>query len=187
VLDAGVRIEACPMNLAPTASTTATLALGDALAVAVLEAKGFTDRDFAMLHPGGALGRRLLRVEEVMHPGSQVPLVPTTATLAETLRAVTDGGLGTVGVIEADKGLLVGVITDGDVRRAVLKYGDVTNKTAVELMSTNPKTVAAEALAEEALATMERHSIASLFILGTGTRRPIGIVHLHDLLKASVA
>ena len=188
VLDAGVRIEACPMNLAPTASTTATLALGDALAVAVLEAKGFTDRDFAKLHPGGALGRRLLRVEEVMHPRSQVPLVATTATLAETLRAVTDGGLGTVGVVEAgDKGSLVGVITDGDVRRAVLKFGDVTNKTAGELMSNNPKTVAAEALAEEALATMERHSIASLFILESGTRRPIGIVHLHGLLRASVA
>ncbi|MFN2425377.1 MAG: SIS domain-containing protein, partial [Candidatus Binatia bacterium] len=122
VLDARVRLEACPMNLAPTSSTTATLALGDALAVAVLEAKGFTDRDFAMLHPGGALGRRLLRVEEVMHPRAQVPLVATDASLAETLRAVTDGGLGTVGVIEAgDNGMLVGVITDGDVRRAVLR------------------------------------------------------------------
>lgn len=194
LLDAHVRIEACPMNLAPTASTTVTLALGDALAVAVLEAKGFTDRDFAMLHPGGALGRRLLRVEDVMHAGSQVPLVATTATLAEVLRAVTDGGLGTVGVIDgvgngpgAGSGALVGVITDGDVRRAVLKFGDVSGKTAGEMMSNNPKTVAAEALAEEALATMERHSIASLFILEAGTRRPIGIVHLHDLLKASVA
>ena len=175
------------MNLAPIASTTATLALGDALVVVVLEAKGFTDRDFAMLHPGGALGRRLLKVEEVMHPGSQVPLVATTATLAETLRAVTDGGLGTVGVVDAGGSLLVGVITDGDVRRAVLKFGDVSSKTAGELMSNNPKTVAAEALAEEALATMEKHSITSLFILETGTRRPIGIVHLHDLLKASVA
>lgn len=188
VLDAGVKIEACPMNLAPTASTTVTLALGDALAVAVLEAKGFTDRDFAMLHPGGALGRRLLRVEEVMHPASQVPLVATDASLAATLQAVTDGGLGTVGVVEpGDKGQLVGVITDGDIRRAVLRYGDVSVKTAGDMMSHDPKTVAAEALAEEALATMERHSIASLFILETGTRRPVGIVHLHDLLKASVA
>ncbi len=188
VLDVRVRMEACPMNLAPTASTTATLAMGDALAVAVLEAKGFTDRDFAQLHPGGALGRKLLRVEEVMHPDAQVPLVATTATLAETLRAITEGGLGTVGVVETGgKGLLVGVITDGDVRRAVLRHGDVSAKTAAELMSNNPKTVAAEALAEEALATMEKHSITSLFILETGTRRPIGIVHLHDLLKASVA
>jgi len=188
VLDVRVRIEACPMNLAPTASTTATLAMGDALAVAVLEAKGFTDRDFAQLHPGGALGRRLVRVEELMHPDAQVPLVPVTATLPETLRAITEGGLGTVGVIETGaQGLLVGVVTDGDLRRAVLKHGDVTAKTAGDLMSTNPKTVAAEALAEEALATMEKHSITSLFILETGTRRPIGIVHLHDLLKASVA
>lgn len=188
VLDAGVQQEACPMNLAPTASTTVTLALGDALAVAVLEAKGFTDRDFAMLHPGGALGRRLMRVEEVMHPDSQVPLVPETATLAETLHAITQGGLGTVGVVEAGgKGLLIGVVTDGDVRRAVLRHGDVSACKAADLMSKAPKTVAAEALAEEALATMEKHSITALFILETGTRRPIGIVHLHDLLKASVA
>ena len=188
VLDVRVRIEACPMNLAPTASTTATLAMGDALAVAVLEAKGFTDRDFAMLHPGGALGRKLLRVGEVMHPDAQVPLVSTNASLSDTLQAITKGGLGTVGVVEdAKSGLLVGVVTDGDVRRAVLAHGDVSGRSAGELMSTNPKTVAAEALAEEALATMEKHSITALFILETGTRRPIGIVHLHDLLKASVA
>jgi arabinose-5-phosphate isomerase len=188
VLDVSVKLEACPMNLAPTASTTATLAMGDALAVAVLEAKGFTDRDFAMLHPGGALGRRLMRVEELMHPDAQVPLVKTTSTLVETLKAITDGRLGTTGVVEADgAGLLVGVITDGDLRRALLRHGEISNMTAGELMSTNPKTVAAEALAEEALATMEKHSITSLFILETGTRRPLGIVHLHDLLKASVA
>jgi arabinose-5-phosphate isomerase len=188
VLDASVRMEACPMNLAPTASTTVTLALGDALAVAVLEAKGFTDRDFAKLHPGGALGRRLLRVEEVMRPDKQVPLVPTSTPMSDTLRAVTEGGLGTVGVVdEAERGKLVGVVTDGDIRRAVLKHGDITTRTAGDVMSTNPKTVAAEALAEEALATMEKHSITSLFILETGTRHPIGIVHLHDLLKASVA
>ena len=188
VLDVRVSKEACPLNLAPTASTTATLAMGDALAVAVLEAKGFTDRDFAMLHPGGTLGRRLLRVEEVMHPDAQVPLVPTTATLAETLRAITDGGLGVVGVVDAtDRARLVGVITDGDVRRALLRRGDVSGNSAADLMSTNPKTVAAEALAEEALATMEKHTITSLFILESGTRHPIGIVHLHDLLKASVA
>lgn len=188
LLDVRVAKEACPMNLAPTASTTATLAMGDALAVAVLEAKGFTDRDFALLHPGGALGRRLTRVEELMHPDAQVPLVPTDAPLAKTLGAMTKGGLGTVGVVDAgnhDK--LVGVITDGDIRRAVLNHGDLSCRTAGDLMSGNPKTVAAEALAEEGLATMEKHSITSLFILATGTRRPIGIIHLHDLLKASVA
>lgn len=188
LLDVRVGKEACPMNLAPTASTTATLAMGDALAVAVLEAKGFTDRDFALLHPGGALGRKLMRVEELMHPDAQVPLVTTEASLTETLKAMTGGGLGTVGVVDAaDRNRLVGVVTDGDVRRAVLKVGDISGSTAGSLMSTNPKTVAAEALAEEALATMEKHSITSLFILETGTRRPVGIVHLHDLLKASVA
>lgn len=185
VLDVRVRMEACPMNLAPTASTTATLAMGDALAVAVLEAKGFTDRDFAQLHPGGALGRRLLRVEEVMHPSSQVPLVEADTTLAGTLQAMTSGGLGTVGVTEGGK--LVGVVTDGDVRRAVLHHGNLSGRTAGDLMSRAPKTVAAEALAEEALASMEKHSITSLFILEGGTGRPVGIVHLHDLLKASVA
>lgn len=186
VLDVRVRIEACPMNLAPTASTTATLAMGDALAVVVLEAKGFTDRDFAMLHPGGALGRRLLRVEEVMHPGSAVPLVRAGDLAADTLKAISEGGLGTAGVVD-DAGRLVGVVTDGDVRRAVLRIGDLRGHRTHELMSRSPKTVASEALAEEALAIMERHSITSLFILDSEGARPIGIVHLHDLLKASVA
>ena len=187
VIDVRVAKEACPMNLAPTASTTVTLAIGDALSVAVLEAKGFTDRDFAQLHPGGALGRRLMRVEEVMHPDAQVPLVTTVSSLTETLRAITDGGLGTVGVTEDGTGKLAGVITDGDIRRAVLRHGDVSGKKAGELMSKNPKTVAAEALVEEALATMEKHAITSLFILERASRKPIGIIHLHDLLKASVA
>ena len=187
VIDVGVRKEACPMNLAPTASTTVTLAIGDALSVAVLEAKGFTDRDFAQLHPGGALGRKLLRVEEVMHPDAQVPLVATSAGLPDTLRAITEGGLGTVGVTDDGTGQLAGVITDGDIRRAVLRHGDVSSKKAADLMSRSPKTVAAEALVEEALATMEKHAITALFILERGSRRPIGIIHLHDLLKASVA
>ncbi|HXC53448.1 MAG TPA: KpsF/GutQ family sugar-phosphate isomerase [Candidatus Limnocylindrales bacterium] len=187
VIDVRVRKEACPMNLAPTASTTVTLAIGDALSVAVLEAKGFTDRDFAQLHPGGALGRKLMRVEEVMHPDAQVPLVTTSSSLTETLRTMTEGGLGTVGVVDDASGELAGVITDGDIRRAVLRHGDVSGKKASDLMSQNPKTARAEALVEEALATMEKHSITALFILERDTRRPIGIVHLHDLLKASVA
>jgi arabinose-5-phosphate isomerase len=129
-----------------------------------------------------------MRVEEVMHPAARVPVVATTSTLDAVLRTMTEGGLGTVGVIDTGAGgMLTGVVTDGDVRRALLRHGDLSGKTAGDLMSGDPKTVAAEALAEEALATMERHSITSLFILETGTRRPIGIVHLHDLLKASVA
>ncbi|HYB98210.1 MAG TPA: KpsF/GutQ family sugar-phosphate isomerase [Candidatus Limnocylindrales bacterium] len=185
VLDVSVRIEACPMNLAPTASTTATLAMGDALAVAVLEAKGFTESDFAMLHPGGALGRKLLRVEEVMHAADAIALVSESMPLLETLRLITEGKLGTAGVVDGH-GALLGVITDGDVRRALLRHGNLADKTACDVMTRNPKTVKAAALAEEALATMERHSITSLFILD-GARRPVGLVHLHDLLKAGVA
>src|SRR5205085_1014961 len=168
-----------------TASTTVTLAIGDALSVAVLEAKGFTDRDFAQLHPGGALGRKLMRVEEIMH--RDAPLVRTSSSLTDTLRVITEGGLGTVGVVDDETGQLAGVVTDGDIRRAVLRHGDVLGKKAGELMSKSPKTARAEALVEEALATMEKHSITSLFILERETRRPIGIIHLHDLLRASVA
>ncbi|HYC55685.1 MAG TPA: KpsF/GutQ family sugar-phosphate isomerase [Candidatus Binatia bacterium] len=185
VLDVAVRIEACPMNLAPTASTTATLAMGDALAVAVLEAKGFSENDFAMLHPGGALGRKLLRVEELMHSADSIALVAEGSDLMETLRLITEGRLGTAGVVD-EEGRLLGVITDGDVRRAVLRHGDLSGKAARDVMTRDPKTVKAAALAEEALATMERHSITSLFILDPALR-PVGLVHLHDLLKAGVA
>ena len=183
-LDVSVPAEACPMNLTPTASTTATLAMGDALAVAVLEAKGFTDRDFAMLHPGGALGRKLLRVEEVMHERSLVPLVGTDDSVLAALNKITDGRLGTAGIVDSS-GALVGVITDGDIRRAVLRHGDLSPLAARDVMAQSPKTVSADALAEEALATMERYQITSLFILD-GNSRPVGIIHLHDLLKAGV-
>ncbi len=185
VLDVRVKAEACPLSQAPTASTTATLAMGDALAVAVLEAKGFTDRDFAMLHPGGTLGRKLMRVEDVMHPRAAVPLVGDDALVLDALRKITDGGLGAAGIIDSG-GALVGVITDGDIRRAVLRYGDLSPLSTSDVMTRNPKTIAAEALAEEALATMERYQITSLFILEGDSRRPLGILHLHDLLKAGV-
>ena len=184
VLDVRVETEACQLSQAPTASTTATLAMGDALAVAVLEAKGFTDRDFAMLHPGGALGRKLLRVEEVMHERSLVPLVGTDDSVLAALNKITDGRLGTAGIVDSS-GALVGVITDGDIRRAVLRHGDLSPLAARDVMAQSPKTVSADALAEEALATMERYQITSLFILD-GNSRPVGIIHLHDLLKAGV-
>ena len=185
VLDVSVPEEACPLGLAPTASTTAQMALGDALAIALLEERGFSAEDFALLHPGGALGRRLLRVAEVMHRGDEVPLVPERAALKDTLLAITSKRLGVTGVVNA-AGELVGVITDGDLRRGLERAADLRALTARDLMTTAPKTIAGGALAAEAVAVMERHAITSLFILGDGSRRPEGVIHLHDLLRAGV-
>jgi len=184
-LDVSVPEEACPLGLAPTASTTAQMALGDALAIALLEERGFSAEDFALLHPGGALGRRLLRVAEVMHRGDEVPLVPERAALKDTLLAITSKRLGVTGVVNA-AGELVGVITDGDLRRGLERAADLRALTARDLMTTAPKTIAGGALAAEAVAVMERHAITSLFILGDGSRRPEGVIHLHDLLRAGV-
>ncbi len=186
VLDCSIAQEACPLGLAPTASTTATLALGDALAVAVLEQRGFSERDFALLHPGGALGRKLLRVADLMHVGSGVPSVRAGASMRQTLSAISAGGLGVVAVVDG-AGRLCGVVTDGDVRRALLRHEQFHDLTADEVMSTAPKTVAESALVSEALGIMEDHSITSLLIVDVKSRKPLGIVHLHDLLKAGVA
>jgi arabinose-5-phosphate isomerase len=185
VLDVSVPEEACPMNLAPTASTTVTMALGDALAIALLEERGFSAEDFARLHPGGVLGRRFRRVEDLMHRGDEVPVVPVAAPLKDTLIAITSRRLGVTGVIDA-AGALVGVVTDGDLRRGLERENDIRRLTAGDLMGTSPKTIAAGALAAEAVAIMERHAITSLFVLADGTRRPIGVIHLHDLLRAGV-
>ena len=185
VLDVSVPEEACPLGLAPTASTTAQMALGDALAIALLEERGFSAEDFALLHPGGALGRRLLRVAELMHRGDEVPLVPERAALKDTLLAITSKRLGVTGVVNA-AGELVGVITDGDLRRGLERAADLRALTARDLMTTAPKTIAGGALAAEAVAVMERHAITSLFILGDGSRRPEGVIHLHDLLRAGI-
>ncbi len=185
VLDVSVAEEACPLNLAPTASTTAALALGDALAVALLERNGFRAEDFAVLHPAGALGRRLLKVEDLMHRGAAIPLVRATTAFHETLLEITGKRLGVTGVVGED-GALIGVITDGDLRRAFARLDDVRAAVAADIMTKNPKTIAASALAAEAVAAMERHSITSLFILGADDRRPQGVIHLHDLLKAGV-
>jgi arabinose-5-phosphate isomerase len=185
VLDASVGEEACPMGLAPTASTTVALALGDALAVAALERKQFRTEDFAGLHPGGNLGRRLMRIGELIHSGEGLPLVPERATLAETLREMSEKRLGITGVVDA-RGALVGVITDGDLRRALQRFGELGARSAGALMTSNPKTVPVDALAEQALAIMERHGITSLFVLADPGPKPVGIVHLHDLLKAGV-
>lgn len=184
-LDGAVPEEACPLGLAPTASTTAALALGDALAVALLERKGFTQEDFAALHPAGSLGRRFLAVQDLMHTGAAIPLVRVDAPLAETVAEMSGKRLGVTGVLDS-KGCLVGVVTDGDLRRGLERGGDLNHVTAADLMSRNPKTIDGKALAARALAEMERYSITSLFVLGRA-RKPLGVIHMHDLLKAGIA
>jgi len=184
VLDVTVSEEACPLGLAPTASTTATLALGDALAIALLERRDFSAQDFGTLHPGGALGRRLIRVDELMHLGDEMPLVAESAGMAEALREMSARRLGLTGVLATD-GTLAGIITDGDLRRAIQARGDLLSSSAGELMTRAPKTVPAGALAESALALMEQHAITALFIVDAAGR-PAGVLHLHDLLRAGV-
>jgi arabinose-5-phosphate isomerase len=189
VLDVKVPEEACPLGLAPTASTTAALAMGDALAVVVLERKGFKEEDFALRHPGGILGRRLLlRVEELMHRGEELPLVGRETPMKEALFEITSKRLGVVGVVN-DAGNLVGVVTDGDLRRGLQKHGEkILNKRADELMTANPRTIGDGALASEALVKMEdpQRPITSLFVLENHSRKPIGVIHIHDILKAGL-
>jgi len=183
-LDAGVPEEACPLGLAPTASTTAALALGDALAVALLERKGFTREDFAALHPAGSLGRRLLTVQEVMHTGDAIPLVRGDTPLPGVVSEISGKRLGVTGVLDG-RGRFAGVITDGDLRRGLGRGADLNRLRAADLMTRNPKTIDGKALAARALAEMERYSITSLFVLD-GRRRPLGVIHMHDLLKAGI-
>jgi len=187
-LEISIREEACPLGLAPTASTTATLAMGDALAVALLVERGFSAEDFALFHPGGSLGKKLLlRVEDLMHTGEAVPLVAEESLMREALFVITSRGLGITGVVDRS-GSLVGVITDGDLRRALEKGGDILNATAGALMTANPKRISSGDLAARALQRMEEHSITSLFVFtGDQTGKPVGIIHLHDLLKAGLA
>ncbi len=185
-LDVGVREEACPLGLAPTASTTAALAMGDALAVVLFEEKGLSAEDFAMFHPGGALGRKLQTVSELMHAGDDVPLVPRDTPLKDALFTISAKRLGVTGVVSGS-GALVGVITDGDVRRAVGRGIDFFKATAGEVMSADPKRILSSELAASALRKMEQHAITSLFVFAPEEReKPVGIVHVHDLLKAGV-
>jgi len=187
-LEVAVKEEACPLGLAPTASTTATLAMGDALAVALLVERGFKAEDFALFHPGGSLGKKLLlRVEDLMHTGDAVPLVSMQALMREALFVITSRGLGIAGVVDS-RGVLAGVITDGDLRRALEKGVDILNTTAGELMTRNPKRITSSELAAKAMQRMEEHSITSLFVFsGDDAEKPVGIIHLHDLLKAGLA
>ncbi|MEI8354539.1 MAG: KpsF/GutQ family sugar-phosphate isomerase [Deltaproteobacteria bacterium] len=187
-LDIAIKEEACPLGLAPTASTTATLAMGDALAVALLVERGFNAEDFALFHPGGSLGKRLLlKVEDLMHKGYAVPLVTVDTLMSEALFVITEKRMGVTGVTEG-AGSLVGIITDGDLRRALEKGINIMEKSAGELMTRNPKRIRGSELAARALHTMEEHSITSLFVFSDENEdEPTGIIHLHDLLKAGLA
>jgi arabinose-5-phosphate isomerase len=175
--------EACPMGLTPTTSTTMMLALGDALAVAMLERKGFSATDFQRLHPGGQLGRQLLTVKDIMHGGEAMPLVPLGTGMSEAILVMTAKTFGCVGVIDP-KGKLTGIITDGDLRRHM---GDALLRSIVDkVMTKGPKTIRPQALAAEALGVMNRQSITSLFAVDAESR-PLGIVRIHDCLQAGVA
>ena len=183
---AAVESEACPLNLAPTASTTAALVMGDALAIAVLEARGFTAEEFAFSHPGGALGRRLLlRVSDVMVKGDEIPKVRPTATLIDALDEITQKGLGMTTVVDEDD-KLKGVFTDGDLRRAIEGQRDLQQTSLETVMTEMPRTISEDLLAAEALGMMERHRISSLVIVD-GALSVQGVVTLLSLLKAGIS
>ncbi|HLE33535.1 MAG TPA: KpsF/GutQ family sugar-phosphate isomerase [Bacteroidota bacterium] len=185
VLDISVKEEACPHDLAPTASTTATLVMGDALAVALLEKRNFTKEDFAMFHPGGNLGKQLLlKIEEIMVSGEAVPAVREEVSLSEAIFEMTSKRLGATCVVD-NKGILTGIITDGDLRRLLGRTNNVSNVKAREAMSVNPKTIRNNALAVVALEVMERFSITQLVVVNE-EHRPVGMVHLHDLVKTGL-
>lgn len=184
-LDAAVAEEACPLNLAPTASTTAALALGDALAVALLDARGFGAEDFARSHPGGALGRRLLtHVADVMRPTDAVPVVGEDAPLTRALLAMTAGGMGMTAITDAG-GRPLGIFTDGDLRRALEKGGDVRTVSLGEVMTRKPRTIGPDALAAEAAEAMERLRVSQLLVVD-GDGRLVGALTTHDLMLAKV-
>lgn len=185
VLDVSVPEEACPHNLAPTASTTAALAMGDALAVAILEARGFTQEDFARSHPGGALGRRLLlRIEDVMRTGEQLPMVGPNSSLHDGLLEMSRKGLGMTAVVDDDSRVL-GIFTDGDLRRTLDRDPDLRGKKMTDVMSRDPKTVTADMLAAEAVRLLETSRITQLLVVDD-RRVLIGALNIHDLFRAGV-
>lgn len=185
-LDVSVEQEACPLDLAPTSSTTASLVMGDALAIALLEARGFTAEDFAFSHPGGALGRRLLlKVDDIMHTGSEIPSVKIDATLGQALVEMSSKGLGMTTILDRN-GILKGMFTDGDLRRAFDQNVDVHTTKITEVMTSNCKTAHPGMLAAQVLHIMDSNKISSIAIVDE-EHRPIGAVNLHDLLRAGVA
>jgi len=185
VLDTSVEKEACPLNLAPTASTTAQLAMGDALAVALLDARGFKPEDFARSHPGGSLGRKLLtHVSDVMRKDDAVPRVSPEASFSELMREMSNKGLGASSVVDA-QGRVVGVFTDGDLRRLIEKGADMRSLKASDVMHAHPRTIAAEALAVEAAEMMELHRITSILVVDEAGRL-CGAINTNDLMRAKV-
>jgi arabinose-5-phosphate isomerase len=175
--------EACPMGMAPTTSTTMMLSLGDALAVALMERKGFSPDQYRDFHPGGSLGRALIRVSDLMHSGDAVPLARADTPMRDLLLTMASGRLGCVGIVDA-KGRLAGIVTDGDIRRHV---AGIENRKAGEVMTANPKIARPDQLAAEALALMTENKITQLFVLAEGDPRPLGVVHIHDCLRAGIA
>lgn len=188
-LDISVKKEACPHNLAPTASSTATLAFGDALAMSVLVHKGFRPEDFAEVHPGGSLGAKLVRVADLMHKGDALPVVKPTTAIKEIVGIMTHKDVrGTAGVVN-EKDDLIGVITDGDIRRRLEKSADPLNGTAQDLMNRTPKTIDQNELAEKAIFLMEQMRIQTLFVMDSQSKtpkKPVGIVNFHDLITAKI-
>jgi arabinose-5-phosphate isomerase len=187
VLDASVEHEACPMDLAPTTSTTAALALGDALAMALLELRDFAVEDFALYHPGGALGKKLLTtVASLMHSGDELPLVKEQDLVKQAILTISEKGLGITGVVDGD-GQLLGAITDGDLRRGLERDENLLRLKAKDVMTTNPKWILDTALAVRALAVMEDHAITSLFVMDqSDEHHPHGLIHIHDILKSGI-
>ncbi|MGQ9426171.1 KpsF/GutQ family sugar-phosphate isomerase [Gilvimarinus sp. F26214L] len=183
-LNVAIDAEACPLDLAPTSSTTCALVMGDALAVALLEARGFTAEDFAFSHPGGALGRKLLvKVEDLMHRGAEIPQVNRDTLLPSALVVMTEKGLGLTTVVD-EEGELIGIFTDGDLRRSVDHGVDINHASIGDVMTSKPKTVHKEMLAAEALGLMEDRKITALVV--EEDHHPIGIIHMHDILRAGV-
>ena len=182
ILDASIEKEACPLNLAPTASTTVALALGDALAVALVECRGFKAEDFAMFHPSGSLGKRLLTtVDDLMHKGDEVPVVNENDIVENAVKVINEKKFGCTAVVD-NEGRLTGIITDGDLRRAITKYSSIHQLKVSEIMTHNPKMIVKYELAAKALHIMEEYKISSLFIIDKN-QHPEGIIHFQDLLK----
>ena len=182
-LDCSVASEACPMNLVPTASTTAALAIGDAIAMTLLVEKGFRQEDFANLHPGGKLGKRLMRAEALMHAGDRCPIVQTSTAMRDVIYEMSRKGLGMTCVVESD-GVLLGIITDGDLRRQMERGTEILTKMAGDIMTRNPIAIAPTTLAAEALNIMEQRKITAVVVVdGEPARRVAGVLHLHDLWR----
>lgn len=186
VLDISVEKEACPLGKAPTASTTATLAMGDTLAVCLMEKKGFTKEDFLMFHPSGKLGKGLTyKVKDLMITGDRIPLVKETDSFTKVINTISEYKLGMTIILNSDN-KIIGVLTDGDIRRTVIKYHDTSNILVKDVMTINPKRIDSEAYAASALHLMEKYSITALAVVDANDK-PIGVIHIHDLLKAGVA